>query len=56
MSIVGKHAFVTMHEDMPRLPNECCLKCAAPRAQHRECRCELHNADPCNICHPKSKE
>lgn len=51
-----EHAFVTMLKGTERLPNERCLKCAAPRARHRDRRCELHNADPCNICHPKNKE
>ena len=50
-----EHAFVTMLKSMAPLPNERCLDCAAPRARHRDWRCELHNADPCNICHPPRK-
>ncbi len=47
-----QHAFLSMDDGMPYLPNERCLQCAEPRARHRDWRCELHNADPCDICHP----
>ena len=50
-----EHAFVSMIKSKARLPNERCLTCAAPRARHRDRRCELHNADPCDICHPPRK-
>ncbi len=50
-----QHAFLPLREDRPHLPNERCIQCSEPRARHREWRCELHNADPCAICHPPDK-
>ncbi len=50
-----QHAFVSMLKSVTYLPNERCLDCAAPRAHHRDWRCELHNADPCGTCHPPDK-
>ncbi len=53
-----KHAFVTVREGGAAFDKGArCLNydCGEPRARHSSWRCEPHNADPCDICHPPAK-
>ncbi len=50
-----KHAFDTAYYGTPPRPDERCKQCGELRARHRDWRCELHNADPCAVCHPPRK-
>ena len=43
-----KHAFIIGRPELQ------CLVCGNLRARHRDWRCDLHDADPCEICHPPS--
>ncbi len=49
-----KHAFDMAYYGDGHLDERCKI-CSEPRERHRDWRCELHNADPCGICHPPAK-